>query len=322
MYKPAFMNIVVFAIINLCNCPAIADEPICKQRIIETCSTDGSNLICKLLSPGKPETIESITLFLKKISELDLSVQEDFICARLMGKKRILSISTTIGDHLTDDYFPVNPRSMMHEKSLSRQRKLFKLQFDEKIGSKRFEEYGTRVEVNKNLSKMLLFGRGDTIRNPYRPKNLLSMEYSEENEEQLKKALEFEQLVLDEQSKVPLLNAAFVLDAPWKSAIYLNLNDTDYYYKLLTVHSKLHSLKKEFSREITFDIDGFITDVTIDEIGEANSSFSILVKDANITNIETKYTKGDFKKQYESLSLILNKVNNSYLNEGFAESNM
>jgi len=37
-------------------------------------------MICQILSYDEPETIESISIFLKKIGALDSDVQKDMIC--------------------------------------------------------------------------------------------------------------------------------------------------------------------------------------------------------------------------------------------------
>ena len=55
-------------------------------------------MICQLLSYDEPETIESVSAFLNKIGVLDSDVQKDLICARLMGRKRFLNISTVLDE--------------------------------------------------------------------------------------------------------------------------------------------------------------------------------------------------------------------------------
>ncbi len=69
-------------------------EPPCRQRVLSICNEDQGALICKLLSYDEPETPGSITAFLSKIAKLDSEIQQDLICARLMGKKKIVKLNT------------------------------------------------------------------------------------------------------------------------------------------------------------------------------------------------------------------------------------
>ncbi|MDM8556385.1 hypothetical protein QUF75_16805 [Desulfococcaceae bacterium HSG7] len=81
---------------------SIAENP-CRQRLFKVCKEDEAAMICQLLSYDEPETIESVSAFLNKIGVLDSDVQKDLICARLMGRKKILNISTVLDESPDSD---------------------------------------------------------------------------------------------------------------------------------------------------------------------------------------------------------------------------
>ena len=85
---------VVFGFSHYGNC----DEPPCRQRLIKICDEQDGNAICRLLGQDAPETVESIAEFLRNISHLDSDIQQDLICARLMGQKKILGLKTEVVD--------------------------------------------------------------------------------------------------------------------------------------------------------------------------------------------------------------------------------
>lgn len=75
---------------------AWASENPCRQRVLKICNDDPQAGICRLLKQDAPENKESIGEFLQTIAHLDHEVQQDLICARLMGKKKILNIETEL----------------------------------------------------------------------------------------------------------------------------------------------------------------------------------------------------------------------------------
>jgi len=76
---------------------SMAENP-CRQRLFKICKEDEAAMICQILSYDEPETIESVSIFLKNIGKLDLDVQKDLICARLMGRKNFLNIDTMLDE--------------------------------------------------------------------------------------------------------------------------------------------------------------------------------------------------------------------------------
>ncbi len=86
---------VIFAAI-----PAVsmADESICRKKLLKVCDDDQSGFVCKLLSYDEPETVESISNFLNAIKAVDSEIQKDLICARLIGKKEIMNLDTVLDE--------------------------------------------------------------------------------------------------------------------------------------------------------------------------------------------------------------------------------
>jgi len=86
---------VIFAAI-----PAVsmAEESICRKKLLKVCDDDQSGFVCKLLSYDEPETLESISNFLNAIKAVDSEIQKDLICARLIGKKEIVNLNTELDE--------------------------------------------------------------------------------------------------------------------------------------------------------------------------------------------------------------------------------
>ncbi len=81
---------------------SMAENP-CRQRLFKVCKEDEAAMICQLLSYDEPETIESVSVFLKKIGVLDSDVQKDLICARLMGRKNFVKINALLDESPDSD---------------------------------------------------------------------------------------------------------------------------------------------------------------------------------------------------------------------------
>jgi formylglycine-generating enzyme required for sulfatase activity len=98
MMKKCLVGVVVLAWLFGFPIVAMAGEPSCRNRLIKLCDEDDGAAICRLLRQDKPETQESIAQFLRQISHLDTEVQQDLICARLMGRKQVKRIYTQISN--------------------------------------------------------------------------------------------------------------------------------------------------------------------------------------------------------------------------------
>ncbi|MFP4584456.1 MAG: formylglycine-generating enzyme family protein [Desulfococcaceae bacterium] len=75
---------------------AFAGENPCRQRLLSICDENQSGAICRLLQQDVPETRETVTAFLREIGRFDDELQQDLICARLMGTKEIRDIQTEL----------------------------------------------------------------------------------------------------------------------------------------------------------------------------------------------------------------------------------
>ncbi len=81
---------------------AMAESP-CRKRLFKVCKQDEEAMVCRLLSYDEPETVASVSVFLREIGVLDSDVQKDLICARLMGRKEFLNISTVLDESPDSD---------------------------------------------------------------------------------------------------------------------------------------------------------------------------------------------------------------------------
>jgi len=81
---------------------AMAESP-CRKRLFKICKQDEAAMVCRLLSYDEPETVASVSVFLREIGVLDSDVQKDLICARLMGRKEFLNISTVLDESPDSD---------------------------------------------------------------------------------------------------------------------------------------------------------------------------------------------------------------------------
>ncbi|QTA79295.1 Sulfatase-modifying factor enzyme domain-containing protein [Desulfonema limicola] len=88
--------LVTAFILLLVSAGVFAGEHPCRQRVIDLCSQDQSALVCPALDFDEPETVDTISAFLKGISHVDQELQEALICARLMTKKKILNFETSL----------------------------------------------------------------------------------------------------------------------------------------------------------------------------------------------------------------------------------
>ncbi|OQX14740.1 MAG: hypothetical protein BWK80_41570, partial [Desulfobacteraceae bacterium IS3] len=87
---------MIFVLVTMCLTTSSMAESPCRQRLFKICQEDQEAMICRLLSYDEPETVESVSVFLREIGVLDEDVQKDLICARLLGRKKFLNIGTVL----------------------------------------------------------------------------------------------------------------------------------------------------------------------------------------------------------------------------------